>query len=389
MLNEENFNENKDMKVIFESKRDFKVNSTYVPTWKCLGLNNFPIKDCRLSKINPYDKDYINFKVEDFKEAEVVPINKERKSEYFYNYPNFKEASFVCGDFVKLGEEGFNSGVFVKVPPNKIVNSNIRLNFNLDKDNTMVIDHNIIVAEANSKITFIVDYHTDNEEINAFHNGITKIIAKDGSEVNVVKIQRMNDKSFHFDWNMALVERSAKINWITIEIGSSISVTNYNSDLIGEHSEVNIYSAYMVDGDRKQDIYYTNNHFGKKSISNMWVEGVLKDRAKKVFKGNIDFKKGCYESKGSQMEEVLLLDPEVKTDSVPMLLCREENVDGAHAASIGKIDEDELFYLMSRGFNYSEAQKLVIEARFNPIFDRIPAEDLRELLSEELNRRII
>ena len=124
-------------------------------------------------------------------------------------------------------------------------------------------------------------------------------------------------------------------------------------------------------------------------MSNIWVEGVLKDRAKKVFKGNIDFKKGCHKSKGSQMEEVLLLNSEVKTDSVPILLCGEEDVDGAHAASIGKIDEDELFYLMSRGFDYSEAQKLIIEARFNPIFDKIPEENLRRLLSEELNRRIL
>lgn len=382
-------NENKDKEVIFQDKRDFKLNLAYVPTWKYLGLNNFHIKNCRLSKINPYNKDYINYKIEDFKEAVIMPMNKGIKNEYFHDYPSFKKAALLCGDFVNLGEEMFNSGVFIKVPQNRILHSNVRLDFNLDKDNNMVIDHNIIVAEPNSKVTFIVDYHTDNGEINAFHNGLTKIIAKDGAEVDVIKVQRMSNKSSHFDWNMAILEKNAKINWITIEIGSSINVTNYNSDLLGEHSEVNIYSAYMVDGDRKQDIYYTNNHFGEKSVSNMWIEGVLKDRAKKIFKGNIDFKKGCHESKGSQMEEVLLLNPEVKTDSIPMLLCGEEDVDGAHAASIGKIDEDELFYLMSRGFNYSEAQKLVIEARFNPIFDKIPEEDLRKLLSEELNRRII
>lgn len=382
--------ENNDgVREIFQNKKDFKLNLAYVPTWKYLGLNDFSIKNSTFPKVNPYNKEYINCEGEDFKEIEMMTIDKARENEYFSNHFNFKRATSTCGDFVKIAEEKFNSGVFINVPANKIFNSNIRLNFSFDKDNDVVIDHNIIIAEENSRITFIIDYHTGDDEVTALHNGLTKIIAKSGSEINVIKVQRMNNKSSHFDWNMAFLEKNAKINWITIEIGSGVNVTNYNSDLMGEHSEVNIYSAYMVDGNRTQDIYYTNNHFGKQSVSNMWLEGVLKDRAKKAFKGNIDFKKGCYGSRGTQTEEILLLSPEVKTDSVPMLLCEEENVDGSHASSVGKIDEDELFYLMSRGFNYNEAEKLVIEARFNPIFDKIPAKDLRELLSSELERRII
>jgi Fe-S cluster assembly scaffold protein SufB len=188
---------------------------------------------------------------------------------------------------------------------------------------------------------------------------------------------------------MAEVEDGAKVNWVTVEMGSKINVTNYNSDLKGQRSSADIYSAYLVDGDRKQDLYYTTNHFGKESTSNMIIEGVLKDRAKKVFKGNIDFKMGSSKSKGAQAEEVLLLDPTVKTDTIPMLLCQEEDVDGQHAASVGKIDENQLFYLMSRGFDYGEAEKLIIEARFSPIFDRVPAENLRKFLSEELRRRIV
>lgn len=389
MYDKENFSEDKDVMSIFENKRDFKLNPTCVPTWKYLGLNEFSIKNYKLPEIEPYKVDYINFQPEDFKKSIIMPTKQAGKSRCLYSYSNFKEVTSVSEDFVKLAENGFNSGIFIKILQNKLIDSYVRLNFNLDKNNPIVIDHNIIIAEANSKITFVADYYTDDKEINAFHNGLTKIIAKDGAEVNIIKIQRMNDKSTHFDWNMALVEGNAKINWVTIEIGSNISVTNYNSSLMGDHSTSNIYSAYLVDGDRIQDIYYTNNHFGKKSISSMSVEGVLKDRARKVFKGDIDFKRGSSESKGSQVEQVLLLDPTVKTDSVPMLLCEEENVDGSHAASVGKIDEDELFYLMSRGFNYSEAQKLIIEARFNPIFDKIPADDLKKFLSEELVRRIM
>lgn len=385
----ENFSDSKNIISTLQNKRDFRLNQAYVPTWKHLGLNNFHIDNYKLPDIREYDADYMDFKAEDFRDVTIVPIKEAASENCLCKYSSFKDATSVSKDFVKLAEDGFNSGVFIKAPENRILNSYVRLNFNLDKHNPTVVDHNIIIAEPNSKITLVVDYYTREKEINAFHDGLTKVFAKSGSQVNVVKIQRMNDKSTHFDSNMAQVDEGAKVNWITIEIGSHINVTNYNSDLKGECSSSDIYSAYLVDGDRRQDLYYTANHFGKKSVSNMVIEGVLKDKARKVFKGNIDFKRGSSKSKGSQAEEVLLLDPTVKTDTIPMLLCQEEDVDGQHAASVGKIDENQLFYLMSRGFDYGEAEKLVIEARFSPIFDKIPAEDLKKFLSEELKRRII
>lgn len=381
--------DSKDIISNFKDKKDIKLNEAYVPTWKHLGLNNFHIEGYKLPEIEPYKEDYIEFKAEDFEGITVVPTKEAAKHGCLCDYSSFKGATSVSKDFVRLAENGFNSGVFIKVPENKLTNSYVRLNFNLNAKNPTVIDENIIIAEPNSKVTLLVDYYTEDGNINAFHDGLVKVFAKEGSEVNVIKIQRMNDKSTHFDSNMASVSGDGKVNWITVEIGSNINVTNYNSDLNGDHSSADIYSAYLVDGDRRQDIYYTTNHFGKSSLSNMVIEGVLKDNARKVFKGNIDFKKGSSKSKGAQAEEVLLLDPTVKTDTLPMLLCHEEDVDGEHAASVGKIDEDQLFYLMSRGFNEDEAKKLVIEARFRPIFDKIPAEDLKKFLSEELRRRLV
>ncbi|NLU07002.1 MAG: Fe-S cluster assembly protein SufD [Clostridiales bacterium] len=386
--NKENLSKRKNIISKLKDKKDFRLNEAYVPTWKHLGLNNFHIKDYNFPEINEYNADYMDFKAEDFKNVYLKDI-REIDGKSLTGYSSFKDATSVSKDFVRLAENGFNSGVFLKIPENKILNSPIRLNFNLNSQNPSVIDQNIIVAGPNSKITLVVDYYTEDGDMEVFHNGLTKVFAGSGSEVNVVKVQRMNNRASHFDSNMAEVEDGAKVNWVTVEMGSKINVTNYNSDLKGQRSSADIYSAYLVDGDRKQDLYYTTNHFGKESTSNMIIEGVLKDRAKKVFKGNIDFKMGSSKSKGAQAEEVLLLDPTVKTDTIPMLLCQEEDVDGQHAASVGKIDENQLFYLMSRGFDYGEAEKLIIEARFSPIFDRVPAENLRKFLSEELRRRIV
>lgn len=374
------------------SEKEHKLNQTVVPAWSYLKVNNFNLEKFTLPKIEAFNKQYLSFEdgtldnalVLETKEAlEVVKDIKE--------FINLKESFGVSDKFVALGEYNFNSGVFLRTCENHVVVSPIRLNFVIDRENPTVIDHNIIIAEKGSKVTVVMDYSIDDVlvENKPFHNGVTKVFAKENSEVTIVKIQRMNDKSTHFDSNVAFVERDGKVNWVTIEIGSEINVTNYVTNLKGDNSSSELHSAYLIDGTRKQDIYYTVNHSGRRSESNMEIKGVLKDKAKKLFKGNIDFKKGASKAKGAQDEDVLLLDPTVKTDSVPMLLCEEDDVEGAHAASVGQMDEDKLFYLMSRGFSEKEAKKLVVEAKFSPIFDRVPVQELKDFLLEELRKRLV
>lgn len=366
----------------------YKLNSTVVPTWKHLKLNNFNLNNFVKPVIESYKKSNLEFSQKDFQDAVVIPIEQAIKVDKNAGmHLNYNENFGVSEEFVKIAENEFNSGVFVHLPKDKIINSYVKMNYVLDKDNPTLLDHNIIVAEPGSKATIIVDYSSD-EKSEIFHNGVTKVFAGENSEINIIKIQRMNNNAVHLDSNLAVVSRDAKVNWVTIEMGSNINVTNYMSDLDEENSKADIYSAYFVDGDRRQDLYYTANHKGRRSQSNMIIKGVLKDRSKKVFRGNIDFKRGSSKSKGSQEENVLLLSPDVKTDSVPMLLCQEEDVDGAHAASVGKIDESKMFYLMSRGFSEHDAKKLVIEAEFSPIFDRVPDENLKEILGAEIKRRL-
>jgi FeS assembly protein SufD len=382
------------------SEKEHKLNQTVVPAWSYLKVNNFNLEKFTLPKIEAFNKQYLSFEDGTLDNALVLETKEALEVVKDINeFINLKESFGVSDKFVALGEYNFNSGVFLRTCENHVVDSPIRLNFVMDRENPTVIDHNIIIAEKGSKVTIVMDYSINDSDIKVqndvlvenkpFHNGVTKVFAKENSEVTIVKIQRMNDKSTHFDSNVAFVERDGKVNWVTIEIGSEINVTNYVTNLKGDNSSSELHSAYLIDGTRKQDIYYTVNHSGRRSESNMEIKGVLKDKAKKLFKGNIDFKKGASKAKGSQDEDVLLLDPTVKTDSVPMLLCEEDDVEGAHAASVGQMDEDKLFYLMSRGFSEKEAKKLVVEAKFSPIFDRVPVQELKDFLLEELRKRLV
>lgn len=121
---------------------------------------------------------------------------------------------------------------------------------------------------------------------------------------------------------------------------------------------------------------------------NIEVQGALKDTAKKHFKGTIDFKKGCKKSKGNENEFCMLLSDTAKSLALPMLLCSEEDVEGNHSSAAGKINSKELFYIMSRGFSYKEAMKLMVRARFNKILDNIENEDLKNEIVSEIDRKL-
>ncbi len=133
---------------------------------------------------------------------------------------------------------------------------------------------------------------------------------------------------------------------------------------------------------------YSVFHKGRRSESILEGRGIVKDKAKKVFRGNLKFERGSAKSKGKEEEFALLLDKGVKADSIPTLLCDEDDVIGEHAASAGSIDQNKLFYLTSRGLSPKEAEKLVILSSFKPILEKIGDKSLEEAVVEEIERRV-
>ena len=142
------------------------------------------------------------------------------------------------------------------------------------------------------------------------------------------------------------------------------------------------------DGESVIDLNYIIRQGGRRTDANMQVRGALLGKSEKIFRGTLDFLEGAKGSVGRENEEVVLLSPDVRNRSVPIMLSHEDDVDGHHAVSVGKMDEDKLFYLMSRGLDLAEAQRLVVEASFNPVLDRIPDDALKEEIDTYLQRRL-
>lgn len=350
-------------------------------TWKRIGLNNYSFPE-----IKEYKNKYITHS--HMPDKLVLTENTDQRKREL-------EGMFDCDDSQGLGEniishvvDSFNSGIFVEIPGGTKINENIEIRFEMDKENPTLVDYNLIKAEANSQVTIIFDYESTDDSPH-FHNGLTRVHAAAGSVVNIIKIQRMNDKSYSFDSNVAIVEGDGEVNWISAEIGSHVSAANYASLLEGMASQSNLHSIYIGDGERKMDLEYNMIHKAPRSVSYIETKGVLKDKTTKVFRGNLDFRRGSKHAKGVEEEFVILLDPTVKSDSIPALLAKEDDVEGDHAVTAGQLDESKLFYLMSRGLDEQAAKKLIVESSFRPIIEKIPSTSLRQLVTEEVERRLI
>ena len=198
----------------------------------------------------------------------------------------------------------------------------------------------------------------------------------------------MNTKSNNFLAIENDFEENAKINYTIVDFGGKHSITNYYSNLQGDNCDNQLNTIYLGKENQVFDLNYIGELRGKKSNIDIEVQGTLKDTSKKHFKGTIDFKKGCKKATGNENEACMLLSDTAKSIALPMLLCSEEEVEGNHSSSAGKIGEKELFYIMSRGFELKEAMKLMVRARFNQILEKIENDELREEILQEIDKRL-
>ena len=185
-----------------------------------------------------------------------------------------------------------------------------------------------------------------------------------------------------------ILEDNSDLNYTIIDIGGKNSIQNYYSNIIGKSAKNDLKTIYLGSENQIKDINYIAELRGQKSFVDIDVQGALKENAKKNFKGTIDFKKGCKKATGNENEECMLLSNKAKSIALPMLLCSEEDVEGNHSSSAGKVGEKELFYIMSRGFNFKEAMKLMVRAKFNKILENIKDENLKQEILDEINTKL-
>ena len=350
-----------------------KINSTPVRTSRNFKINNIQIDEKNLpEKIGKFENIIIQ------NESKNIIIENKDKSDF--------KLSYGMGDIL-TNEVKNNANQRLKVIVKSKTNQNVSISFKQDKENKNLVDNIQIILNENTKSNITIKYESD-ETTKTYHNGIINVIAKAGATSNITIVNLLNKESSDFLTLQNNMEKNSKLNYCIIDLGGKNTITNYYSNIIGDMAENNLESIYLGKNEDVIDLNYIVELRGKKSKVNLDIQGALKDKAKKNFKGTIDFKTGAKKAVGSEQEDCMLLSDTAKAIALPMLLCSEEDVEGSHATSAGKIGEKELFYIMSRGFNIKEAMKLMVKAKFNKILENIKDEVLKEQILNEIDNRL-
>ena len=344
-----------------------------------LRVNDTPVRTARNFLINNIEVELdIPEKIAEFKNIEII-----NDKSIIDNQTSNKPLIYGNGKILEeLNHETANNKIRIQTNSK---NENVKIIYNFDDNNLNLINQIEIIANNDANVTIVYKSNTLNR---CLHNGIIRTIVNKDAKLNINIVNLLNENSDNFEAIENTLEANSKLKYTIIDIGGKTSVSNYYSNIIGENADNDLKSIYLGIDNQIKDINYIAELRGVKTNIDIDVQGALQDSAKKNFKGTIDFKKGCKKAKGNENEYCMLLSDKAKSIALPMLLCTEDNVEGNHSTASGKIDNNQLFYIMSRGLSYKEAVKLIVKANFNKIIERITDEELKNEVLNEIDNKL-
>lgn len=275
----------------------------------------------------------------------------------------------------------WKKGIFIYVPEN--IEISLKAVFNTGSYYT------IIVANKGSKLNFYEKFIGDPEE-SSINTSVTEVFAKENSEINFYSLQNFSNKVHDFSMKNGIVEKNATINWLVGNFGGKLTRSFIETFFVGENSKSKNLSLYM--GGKNQHIDITNNAYHRTtgSKNNMLSKGILKGSSTSVYKGLIKIEENSKETDTYLASNSLVIGEKANSNPIPKLEINTNDITKAgHGASVGYIDEDKLFYMMSRGMNRKQAEKLIISGFFDPILKTIQLDDAKKDFEKVVQEKMI
>ena len=246
----------------------------------------------------------------------------------------------------------------------------------------------LVVAEPESRFALIEEYVSASPELSSYSNAAVEIVVKDAAKVEYISVQSLSRGTWHFASHHARVERDAELDWVTGGFGSGKGKVRIQNDLAGPGATSRVTGAYFADGKQHLDYDTFQEHIAPSTTSDFAFKGALRDTARTVWRGMIRVEEGAQKTNAYQENRNLLLSKTAHADSIPGLEILANDVRCTHGATLGQVDREQLFYLMTRGLSRAEAERLIVRGFFQDVLDRVELEPVRVALAAALEARI-
>ncbi|RAR38522.1 Fe-S cluster assembly protein SufD [Paenibacillus sp. MDMC362] len=268
----------------------------------------------------------------------------------------------------------WRGGAFIYIPEGVNVETPLQTLFYVDESDTLFMPHVLVIAEDHSSVTLVENTMSSLDKSVAVNQAIMEVFVGEGATVNVVSLHQLERDSIDLTYRRAIVEQDGRVNWLIGEMNWGKSMSDTASVLKGEGAGSDIKSILVGSGSQTMNITARTVHFGKNSPSDMVIRGVMREQSTAILNGITKIEKGASGANGQQTEKILMLHPEARGDANPILLIDEDDVKAGHAASVGQVNSEQLYYMMSRGISRVEAERLIVYGFLAPVVAEVPLE---------------
>jgi Fe-S cluster assembly protein SufD len=291
--------------------------------------------------------------------------------------------------FIALHAAFLSGGTFLYVPRDVDVTLPLRSAVTMAAPRLAVFPHTLVVAEAGSRVTLIEEHFSEEARESAFSAAVTEIHAGEGASVHYVHIQRWGQQVYNLNFLRSYQERGSSVASVVVGLGGRVSKGHVEAFLDGEEATSQMFGVFLPGGSQHFDYSTLQDHVAPRSVSELLYKAAVKDRGRSLYYGVTRVRKSARQSSAYQESRNLLLDEGAKADATPVLEIEAFDVlRCGHGASVGPVDEEQLFYMMCRGLPERDAESMIVEGFFQQVLERVPDESVRDRVAEAVQQKL-
>ena len=326
--------------------------------WKYTNAASFPIADFRL-------------RIADSNSNGTLSTG--RVSAFEYRRNGFTGLNLAFGEFQ-----------VIRIPKESVTEKPIELSFAAD-EGTAIFPHVVVIAEAGSKATIVETYAST---ARGFTNAAIQIVVEDNANLTHYRVQKDAPEAFHYGVTEVSLNRGSIYNSTNINLGGALSRHDIDVKFTAEGGEAFVDGLYMLNGSQHSDTHSIIDHQVPNCTSHQTYKGVMNDKSRAVFNGKVFVRENAHGTDAQQSNKNLLLSNEARVDTKPQLEIFNDDVKCSHGATVGQLEEEELFYLLTRGLPETLARNLLTYGFAEEIINKIGIESIKKELDEAVLNRL-
>jgi Fe-S cluster assembly protein SufB len=282
-----------------------------------------------------------------------------------------------------LNSAVWSGGSFVYVPPGVKVEMPLQAYFRINTENMGQFERTLIIADEGSYVHYVEGCTAPVWSSDSLHSAVVELIAKPGARIRYTTVQNWSQNVFNLVTKRAVAERDATVEWVDCNLGSKLTMKYPSVYLMGERAHGEVLSIAFAGKGQHQDAGAKIIHAAPNTTSNIFAKSISKDGGRSSYRGLLEVAKGAHGSKSTVVCDALLLDEHSRSDTYPTIRIGDNDSNIGHEATVSKVGDEQLFYLMSRGIPEEDAYKMIVNGFIEPIVKELPME-----YAVEMNRLI-